>query len=407
MQNIEFDRRIREMMENHEESLPYGSWEDILSTLDRRKRRVLYLRRSLYGSVAVAASLLLLLFLGKGGPSSDVIRTYKLEDISANLHKPEIVTVIEKKNIMPVRLLSEERNSRVKENAQLKEEVKGKEDKGDTWIAGEKITDAEGVKKEITREETGITPENKDHEANDTRTIKTEERKQGYGFFESGLGKVKGMFQGRRVTCALSTNLTPSVYSKSINMLSVSLGYQSDLVPSSIREYVQSQSISDSRYSMPLTFGVQAQIELNEKISVGTGLNYSLLVSNYKETSTNSRLDVQQSLHYLGIPVNVYYNLLKKNTLKLYLTGGFALDKGISANYKIIENGVKTYDSNNISGLQFSMGAGLGAELRLGNDMGLYFDPSLAYFFKGKQPESIRTAQPLQYKFELGMRFNL
>jgi hypothetical protein len=397
MQNIEFDRRIREMMECHEESLPYGSWEDILSTLDRRKRRVLYLRRSLYGSVAVAASLLLLLFLGKGGPSSDVIRTYKLEDISANLHKPEIVTVIEKKNIIPVRLLSEERNYR----------VKGKEDKGDTWIAEDKITDAEGVKKEITREETGINQENKDHEVNDTRTIKTEEKKQGYGFFESGLGKVKGIFQGRRVTCALSTNLTPSVYSKSINMLSVSLGYQNDLVPSSIREYVQSQSISDSRYSMPLTFGIQAQIELNEKISVGTGLNYSLLVSNYQETSTNSRLDVQQSLHYLGIPVNVYYNLLKKSTLKLYLTGGFALDKGISANYKIIENGVKTYDSNNISGLQFSMGAGLGAELRLGNDMGLYFDPSLAYFFKGKQPESIRTAQPLQYKFELGMRFNL
>ncbi|MFA6335787.1 MAG: outer membrane beta-barrel protein, partial [Bacteroidales bacterium] len=227
-----------------------------------------------------------------------------------------------------------------------------------------------------------------------------------YNLFGKDEPVVKKRFT-QRLFYALSTNLSPSLYDKSISMLSVSLGYQNDFVPTSLKETIQSQSVSDTKYAMPLSFGIQVQFPVNDRLSVGAGLSYSLLVSQYQKYSYNSRLDIQQNLHYLGIPVNAYYSLLQSNKLKFYLTAGLALEKGILANYRIVDNGIKKTENHSISGVQFSFSGGLGAEYKLNNDIGLYFDPSLAYYFKSNQPDNIRTVQRLQYKFELGMRFHL
>ncbi len=53
------------------------------------------------------------------------------------------------------------------------------------------------------------------------------------------------------------------------------------------------------------------------------------------------------------------------------------------------------------------MNGGLGAEFQVNRGAGIYFDPSIAYYFDNNQPLSIRSSQPLQFKFELGFRFHL
>ncbi len=407
MQNKEFDKRIREMMENHQEPLPYGSWDKIVSTLEHRRAGKIYMRRSLYAVASVAATLLLFLFI-KGGPSSDVIQDNPEYTITADLVKPKIQGEVPGGKISPVNLPVKrqkgyteqpEKSGIVPGEASSKIETKPLAEKADA----EHITVTE--KTPVEEKTTATDKTDKVTVVKEPSTGKSRGRL--LGSMEERVDRFRGLFNGKKISYGLSTNYTPSVYSKSINLLSVSLGYQNDLVPASIREYVQSQSVTDSKYSMPLTFGLQGQVEINDKISIGSGLNYSLLVSNYQDFTPTSRLDVQQSLHYLGIPANIYFNLLRNDRLKLYVMSGLALEKGLSANYRIVENGVKRNESGKIEGVQFSMSAGIGAELKLSHDLGLYFDPTLAYFFKGKQPESIRTAQPLQYKFEIGMRFNL
>jgi hypothetical protein len=93
--------------------------------------------------------------------------------------------------------------------------------------------------------------------------------------------------------------------------------------------------------------------------------------------------------------------------LSLYLAAGMAVEKAIVASYRIVENGAKRTENYPISGVQFSMNGGIGVEVMLNKELGLYFDPSIAYYFKSDQPENIRTVQQLQYKLELGMRFHL
>ena len=60
-----------------------------------------------------------------------------------------------------------------------------------------------------------------------------------------------------------------------------------------------------------------------------------------------------------------------------------------------------------VKGVQLSANAGIGVEFALGRHVGLYIDPSLRYYFDNGQPKSIRTAQPLMFGFETGLRVNL
>ena len=59
------------------------------------------------------------------------------------------------------------------------------------------------------------------------------------------------------------------------------------------------------------------------------------------------------------------------------------------------------------AGLQFSTGVGVGVEFRFSPYVGIYFDPTLRYYFDCNQPRSLRTIQPLRMDFEAGLRFTL
>jgi len=108
-------------------------------------------------------------------------------------------------------------------------------------------------------------------------------------------------------------------------------------------------------------------------------------------------------LHYLGIPLRLSYHFVQTPHFGFYASAGAAAEKCISQRY--------VYGSNTlhekVGGLQWSAGLGLGVEYWFVPRVGIYFDPSLVYFFDNSQPLSIRTQQPLQAKFEVGFRFKI
>ncbi len=165
------------------------------------------------------------------------------------------------------------------------------------------------------------------------------------------------------------------------------------------------EQISDTKYSLPLNLGIQFQLPLGENIALGIGANYTMLRSRYDCLINKKRYNVKQTLHYIGIPVNIYGLVVDKNNFSFYVNAGGALEKGIKAVYQL-----KSYDSSerntsDIDGLQFSLNAGMGVEYRVSNTVGLYLEPNIVYYFNSDIPRSIRTDQPLQVKAELGFRF--
>ena len=171
--------------------------------------------------------------------------------------------------------------------------------------------------------------------------------------------------------------------------------------------------LSNSTYGIPFTVGVGLRFYLLPRFSIGTGIDYSLLTrtftGKYTKTVGSETLSetgsVYNTIHYLGIPLNLFYDIITTDRIKFYVYGGGEMDFCVSNKYTL-------YSSPNIVWTtpvktpQFSVGAGLGVEFRLSKILGLYLDPGVKYYFNNGQPKSVRTDRPFMFNFDAGVRFN-
>ena len=175
------------------------------------------------------------------------------------------------------------------------------------------------------------------------------------------------------------------------------------------------ETSTKSTYGIPVSFGAGVKIDFTERWSLGVGANYTLLARKFygKYTQVNEAggiensisSDIRNTQHFVGIPVNAYYNIVNTDRINLYAYAGGTVEKCVSDNYNVL--GTSIYHKEKAEGVQFSADAGIGVEFMLGKHMGLYIDPSLRYYFDCGQPKSIRTVQPLMFGFEMGFRFRL
>lgn len=176
------------------------------------------------------------------------------------------------------------------------------------------------------------------------------------------------------------------------------------------------QTSTEIRYGIPLSLGAGVRLHFTERWSLGLGLNYTLLSSRFEgkyikvteeskaETPVSGK--VRNTQHYIGIPVNAYYNIVSHDFINFYAYAGGTVEKCVANKYQIQAGSVINH-SESVKSVQLSANAGIGVELMLGKHAGIYIDPSLRYYFRNGQPKSIRTSQPLMLGFEVGLRFNL
>ena len=170
----------------------------------------------------------------------------------------------------------------------------------------------------------------------------------------------------------------------------------------------------NSRFGIPVSVGAGVRLGFTPKWSMSIGLNYSFLTRTFDGIYTEEGKspveysDIRNSQHYIGIPVNVYYNIIRKNFVDLYAYAGGAADYCVSNKYTAENDGKPLYYNGSVGSVQFSANIGIGVEFILTDHLGLYIDPSLRYYFRNsKAPKSIRTVQPLMLGFEAGFRILL
>lgn len=174
---------------------------------------------------------------------------------------------------------------------------------------------------------------------------------------------------------------------------------------------------SSSLYGIPLTFGFGVRFYLTGRFSLGTGINYSLLTrsfeGNYIQADNGNLIrsvegaDIVNHIHYIGIPVNAYYDLIQNNLIQFYAFGGATFEKGLSSNFRITKDGTVDYYNESVPGMQVSAALGIGIQFNVAKSWSLYLDPSARYYFDCKQPKSVRTQKPFMFNFEVGIRYNL
>ena len=163
-----------------------------------------------------------------------------------------------------------------------------------------------------------------------------------------------------------------------------------------------------STYGVPFTIGLGTRLRVSDKLSFGTGLEYSLLTRTFNGTYSDSYTGgIYHAVHYVGIPVNAYYDLLSTadGLLNLYAWGGGSAEVCVANNYRLL-SGPGTTISDKAGALQFSVALGVGVDIPLGDKLSLYLDPAVRYYFHGNQPKSLRTDKPFMFNFDAGLRFN-
>ena len=144
-------------------------------------------------------------------------------------------------------------------------------------------------------------------------------------------------------------------------------------------------------HRQPVRLGFSLRYRLTEHWSIESGLTYTRLLSDITTKEDGVTTMTEQRLNYLGLPLNLSYEIWKSRQFGLYVTAGSMIEKRLDA-----------------STWQFSLNGAIGAEYKLTDFFSLYAEPGLGYYFKdGSTTPTIYQDRPLNFNLSLGLRFNL
>ena len=172
---------------------------------------------------------------------------------------------------------------------------------------------------------------------------------------------------------------------------------------------------SEKLHSQPLSFGVTISRNLNDRFSIETGLVYTYLYSQTKNTAQSANNESSQHLHYLGIPVNANYVFASFGKLDFYGTAGATIEKEIygKMNYfqqsqnDVLGGSSKEQLSKKIKqkNPQISVNTGVGISYPLTGNLRLYGKIGGAYYFDAKNEyTTIYSDKKILLDMNVGLR---
>ena len=167
------------------------------------------------------------------------------------------------------------------------------------------------------------------------------------------------------------------------------------------------------RHKTPLTFGASVYKNLGKKWSIGTGINYTKLSAELTSGSQSDFISSEQNIHYVGIPVQVNYNVIQKGAFTGYLTGGGTVEKAVSGDIKtkyIVDGAVKQEIKEDIreKPVQVSVNSAVGVQFKVVKYIGIYAEPGVGYHFKDNSSlKTIYKEKPLNFNVKFGVRILL
>lgn len=167
-----------------------------------------------------------------------------------------------------------------------------------------------------------------------------------------------------------------------------------------------------SRHYMPLTIGLSLNYGLSSRWSVESGIRYTFLRSDFMRESEIEKTEINQRIHYIGIPLKFNYRIFGSNRFSIYGQGGAALDIPVNGTQSIMkweQGGNKPeFDHSTISvPLQWSIEGGVGLQYHLTPSISIYAEPSFRYYFNpGTEIKTIRQDKPFEFTIPIGIKLN-
>lgn len=384
-----FDARLRDMLQDAEEKAPRGVWRGVRAQLDAAASWWKW------ASVGLVAACMLggALWLGNVSDRSGDIASSPL--VAETLPAVEEVTIPSAESVAEDVLVSEQLRAvptRRKVSApagNLTSEVLDLESEAAEPVCEVKETapEAQAPAKESVRKESG--------------------RSGAYSDPFAEMEREDRLAAARKASRRVALSLEGAAGGNDSDF-STNLGHFQSMADGADKTRHSSiTETSASSYDIPISFGLGARFYVAPRLSLGTGLSFSMLERQFDGTYGSEQIIsgvIQHSMYYLGVPLNLYFEPVQSSFMKFYVFGGGSAEYCVSNRYFV--PGIERIKEK-VNGLQYSVNAGLGVEFKLTEHMGIFFDPSARYFFHSDHPKSIRTDKPFMVNFEAGLRFNL
>lgn len=151
----------------------------------------------------------------------------------------------------------------------------------------------------------------------------------------------------------------------------------------------------------PLSIGLSVSYALNKCLAITSGVVYTRAETDFIKSSGNDDIVETQKLHYIGIPLNLKYQIWGNERLQTYVTAGGEADFNIKAS--IYAGGLKTDATHDR--VQFSANTALGIQLNALPQVGIYAEPGVKYYFNNNSSvETIFKDKPWAFSMQMGVR---
>ena len=159
----------------------------------------------------------------------------------------------------------------------------------------------------------------------------------------------------------------------------------------------------EADHSLPLTLGLSVRLPLTPRWWLESGLSYTYLSSKFTHQTVLQTTVDEQRLHYVGIPLNVGYNVWQTGRLKTYVSGGVQGDVCVKSTMES-QSGKRNFDRDR---MQFSFNLSAGAELQLLPHSSLYFQPGLSFYpDNGSRLQNIYKERSTLPSLQFGLRYS-
>ncbi len=178
--------------------------------------------------------------------------------------------------------------------------------------------------------------------------------------------------------------------------------------------YNQPEVTTEYSHKMPVKIGASIRYDFNKFLGIESGLTYSFLSSDLKtgeESAVSSWSKGVQSMHYLGIPLNLSFNIFSSRYFNAYITAGGLMEKCVRGSLKTDEYLDGKYHGSSSTalrqkGLQWSVNGAAGIQVNILPQLGLYMEPGVSHHFSNNSKvRTIYSDKPTDFSLSFGLRY--
>ena len=393
------EKSVKSILENAQEEVPAHVWDGISKRLDRQDRHraaALWFGRIGVAAAAAAVALVAILHAGKEEtpvpetPDNDLIAVVESEIITNDIQNDATPVPAASRNLIACSNISST-------------SIKTQEKPSVCDIITDTFEEKQTVSEQAPAEALPEAPQTKIETADAAPAEETATWEENDREWNERKTKTSLVFSG---TAGSNDQQSKGGMGP---MKSPTLGKQ-------YTETTIERSGNETAFGIPVSVGTGVRYRFTPKWSVGLGINYTYLTSRFNgryikvddngDVNEPISANIRNNQHYIGIPLNIYYDIVSTDLIIFYASAGGVIEKCLLNKY-LVQDSPSITHTEHVKGAQTSVNAGLGVEFKIGSGAGIYIDPSLRYYFKSGQPKSIRTTQPLIFGIEVGLRFNL